>query len=165
MNRISKKAVFAIIFYLIIPTIAISLIIASYPELSKERLTDMLLRTIPVAILLIIISQFGTRYEKGDKRKFILNEIYVLLVLLWLFALLGGQPVISQTWGEHSFSLNLWNFILLILFVSAINATYFSLEYLTHRSKKVEGENPEDGKAEDDVPANADVGIAAVEAQ
>jgi hypothetical protein len=108
---------------------------AAYPELSGERLTTMLLRTVPIALALILVSQFGVRYEKGDKRRFLLNEIYVLLVLFWLFALFGGEPIIHQTWGGHSFTLNIWNYVLLIVFVTCVNAIYFALEYWAYSKK------------------------------
>jgi hypothetical protein len=141
-DRISKKAVFAIIFYLLAPSIAILIIMAAYPELSGERLVDMLLRTIPIALALIFVSQFGVRYKKGDIKRFILNEIYVLLVVFWLFTLFGGAPIIHQTWGEHSFTLNIWNYVLLILFVSGVNAIYFAFEHWAYskdtRSKQTE---------------------------
>lgn len=159
LDRISKKAVFAVIFYLIIPTTLILMIMAAYPELSGERLTGMLLRTIPVAVALVIVSQFGVRYEKGDKRRFVVNEIYVLLVLFWLLALFGGEPIIHQTWGEHAFALNIWNYVLLIFFVSGVNAIYFAFEYWAYR-KDAKSEEP-DGTSDEATAEKEDVAISA----
>jgi len=113
------------------------MIMSAYPELSKDRLIGMLVRAIPIGIMLILVSQFGVRYEKGDVRRFVLSEIYVLLVLLWLFVLLGGEPVIHQTWGEYHFSLNIWNYLILIFIVMSINALYYVIEYRAYRSKDV----------------------------
>lgn len=134
-RRISSKAVFALVFYLIIPTIALSTIILTYPELSKERLLGILLRILPISITLILVSQYQVRYEKGSKGRFILNEVYVALVVLWLFALLGGEPVIHQTWEEYHFSLHIWNYIVLILFVTSMNVLYYALEFQAFRKK------------------------------
>lgn len=134
--RLSKKAIFALAFYVIIPTIAIFMIMGAYPELSKDRLIGMLLRAVPLGIILIFVSQYGVRYEKGDIRRFVLNEIYVVLVLLWLFALLGGEPVIHQTWQEYQFSLNIWNYMLLIFLVTGVNALFYLLEYKAYRNKE-----------------------------
>lgn len=159
-NRISKKALFAIIFYLLIPTIAILMIMMAFPELSREKLIDMLLRTIPIALALIIVSQFGVRYKKGDKRRFVLNEIYVLLVLFWLFALFGGAPIIQQTWGEYDFTLNIWNYVLLIFFVSGVNAIYFALEYWAYGKDAKSGAS-EEGTVDEVEVENEDVAISA----
>jgi hypothetical protein len=133
--RVSKKAIFALVFYVIMPIIAISMIMAAYPELSKERLIGMLFRAVPIGIFLIFVSQFSVRYEKGDIRRFILNEIYVVLVVLWLFMLLGGEPIIHQTYGEYHFNLNIWNYIILILLVTCINALFYYAEYRVYRKK------------------------------
>lgn len=135
-TRLSKKAIFALAFYVIIPTIAVFMIMGAYPELSKDRLIGMLVRAVPIGIILIFVSQFGVRYDKGDIRRFVLNEIYVVLVLLWLFALLGGEPVIHQTWQEYHFSLNIWNYMLLIFFVTCVNALYYLMEYKAYRNKE-----------------------------
>lgn len=149
-SRISKKAIFALVFYLIVPIVAISMIISAYPELSKDRLIGMLVRTIPIGIMLVLISQFGVRYEKGDVRRFVLSEIYVLLVLLWLFVLLGGEPVIHQTWGEYHFSLNIWNYLILIFIVMSVNALYYLFEYRAYHSKDVVDEAIEEKEEVDE---------------
>jgi hypothetical protein len=128
-HRISSKAVFALVFYLLLPTVAIMMIILTYPELNSQRLLAILIRIIPISLGLILISQFQVRYERGSLGRFILNEVYVLLVVVWIFALLGGEPVIHQTWEEYSFSLHIWNYLALILFITGINVLYYGLEY------------------------------------
>jgi hypothetical protein len=128
-RRISNKAGFAFVFYMVLPTFAIIMIVSAYPELNTERLWGILMRIIPISVILILISQFQVRYEKGTKGRFFLNEIYVIMVVVWIFALLGGEPVIYQTWEEYSFSLHIWNYIALILFVTIMNIIYYAMEY------------------------------------
>jgi len=137
-RRISSKAVFALIFYLIMPVIAISIILTTYPELSKDRFIGILMRILPISMVLILISQFQVRYEKGSRGRFVLNEMYVILVLLWVFALLGGEPIIHQTWEEYQFSLNIWNYLLLIFFVTSMNILYYAVEYQAWHIKDIE---------------------------
>jgi hypothetical protein len=120
-RRISNKAGFAFVFYMLLPIIAIFMIMSAYPELNTGRLLGILTRIIPISIVLILISQFQVRYEKGTKGRFILNER--------IFALLGGEPVIYQTWDEYSFSLHIWNYIALILFITIMNVIYYAMEY------------------------------------
>jgi hypothetical protein len=135
-RRISSKAIFASVFYLIMPSIALTIIILTYPELSSERLMGILLRIIPVGILLILVSQYQVRFEMGSSGRFILNEVYVLLVVVWLFALLGGEPVIHQTWEEYNFSLHIWNYIVVILIVTSINVLYYIMEFQVYRKQE-----------------------------
>jgi Ca2+/Na+ antiporter len=118
------------------PTAAVLMIMTTYPELSRDRLMGIVYRTVPIGIALILISQFQVRYEKGSKGRFILNEAYVLLVVLWIFALLGGEPVIHQTWEEYQFSLHIWNYIMLILFVTFLNVIYYVVEYQAYKDEE-----------------------------
>lgn len=144
-GRISNKAGFAFVFYLMLPIIAIMMIISTYPELNSERLFGILARIIPISLVLIAVSQFQVRYEKGSKGRFILNEVYVIMVIVWIFALLGGEPVIHQSWGEYSFSLHIWNYLALILFITVMNIIYYAMEYKAYaentNEKLEEGEN------------------------
>jgi len=165
-RRISSKAVFALVFYLILPTIALSIIILTYPELSRERLLGILYRIIPISITLILVSQYQVRYGKGSKGRFILNEIYVVLIVLWLFALLGGKPVIDQTWEEYQFSLHIWNYIVLILIVTSMNVLYYAMEYKAYGKKdvSVDGYDSEEEAIDEEVEHKG-VTISTVQAQ
>jgi hypothetical protein len=140
-RRISSKAVFALVFYVIMPIFSITMMLVTYPQLSKERLLGILQRTVPIGVMLILVSQYQVRYEKGDLGRFILNEIYVILVVLWIFALLGGEPVIHQTWEEYHFSLHIWNYVVVILIVTSLNFLYYILEYQAYRKPEKEIQN------------------------
>ncbi|MCK5547924.1 MAG: hypothetical protein KAI64_02850, partial [Thermoplasmata archaeon] len=132
-------------------TVAILMIMAAYPELSRDSLINMLVRTVPIGIILVLVSQFGVRYGLGDRRRLVLNEIYVLFTFLWLFMLLGGEPVIHQTWGEYGFSLNIWNYLILIFSVMCINAVYYAIEYYAHRNDVEMAETTGEEEMEDDI--------------
>jgi hypothetical protein len=129
-KRISSKALFALVFYLILPTCAILMIMGIYPQLNHDRLFAILSRIIPISFVLIVISQFQVRYEKGSMGRFILNEFYVIMLVIWIMAFLGGQPVIYQTWEEYSFSLHIWNYLAVIFFVTTMNVLYYIVEYM-----------------------------------
>ena len=164
--KVSKKALFAFVFYLLLPTVAILMVIAAYPQLSKDRLLGILNRIIPISIALIVVSQLSVMYEKGNIRRFVLNEMYVVLVLLWLFAFLGGQPVIHQTWEQYRFSLHIWNYLALILFVTGMNVIYYIIEYQAYSGKDSVDEN-QDGeeKADKEFDARNGVIITTTQAQ
>ena len=152
-RRISIKAVFALVFYVIMPIFSITMMIFTYPQLSKDRLLGILQRTVPIGILLILVSQYQVRYEKGDLGRFILNEVYILLVVLWIFALLGGEPVIHQTWEEYTFSLHIWNYVVVILIVTSMNFLYYIFEYQAYRNREEAIENKDTDRSEvDGVP-------------
>jgi len=157
-RKFSSKAVFAFVFYLLLPVFAITTIMATYPELSSERLIAILYRIVPIAFLLILVSQFQVRYTKGSYGRFAMNEVYVLLVLLWLFALLGGQPVIHQTWEEYSFSLHILNYLLLIIFITIMNVIYYIVEFAAYHDPQ-EGLGQEVGNDTSDNQVSDSKGI------
>ena len=128
-RRYSVKALFALIFYLVMPIVVLLNIIKTYPELSEERYMAMIWTIIPFALLMVVISQLSIRYPRGDKRRLWLDYAYVTTAMLWLFAFLGGGVVITQSWGEYEFSLHLEKYVLLILAIMLFNCLYYFLEW------------------------------------
>lgn len=140
-RRLSVKAIFTIIFYLIIPAIAIPIIIISYPELADDRLLLILMQIIPISLVLIFIAQYQVRFKKGEIKRLFFNELYVAIGALWLIVLVGGGPVIHQTWEEYHFSLHIWKYLALIFFVMALNVIFYILEYYAYRDGKADKRN------------------------
>ncbi len=147
-RRYSVKAIFAVIFYLIMPIMAIYIIMESYPELSRERYMQIIWAIIPFAIVMVIISQLSIRYPKGDVRRLALNLAYVVTALLWLLAFLGGGMVLTQDWGPYEFSLHLEKYIILILAVSIFNSIYYVMEWMVYASDDDEDEKMPKSKQE-----------------
>lgn len=132
-RKASAKAVFALVFYLVLPAVAIYFIVGTYPELGAERYQDMVYWFIPLSLSLVIVSQLSIRYPKGDRRRFALNISYVLITLIWLLAFLGGSLVIKDSWGGYEFSIHLWKYVLLIVAVALFNVLYYFLEWHAYK--------------------------------
>ncbi len=147
VKKISIKTFFAIFFYLVIPIISIILVLLTYDELSKERFIRMIFIIIPIAILIILISQISLKYEKGTLKKYLLNLLYVFLTLFWVYGFIGGNPVITEKWLEYEFSIHLWKYISLIIVAASINIIYYTLEWrfykkelkIAHLNKNIRG--------------------------
>ncbi len=135
---ISTKAVFALVFYLIVPIIVVWIIVTTYPELTGQHYIGMLYWIVPSAILLIILSQWSIAYPRGDYRRLILDLAYVLMALIWIFGFLGGGLVITDYWDGYEFSLHLWKYLLVILAVAVFNAIYYVLEWVVYRRPDID---------------------------
>lgn len=153
-RRYSVKALFALVFYLLMPLVVIWMIMETYPELSRERYEAMMWAIVPFAILMVIISQLSIRFPKGDKRRLILNLAYVATAMLWLIAFLGGSMVLTQNWGPYEFSLHLEKYVALILAVTIFNCIYYFMEWKVYANitdEAVESETTETAQSADAV--------------
>lgn len=124
------------LFYLVIPLIAISIILTSYPELSKERFIKAIYWIVPVSIIIIAISQLSTKYKQGETKKFILNISYVAATLVWIYGFLGGSIILQQKWMEYEFQIHLWKYMILIILAAAINTLYYILEWRFYKEQQ-----------------------------
>lgn len=137
-DKISAKALLALFFYLIIPIIAISIIIFSYDELSKDRFINMIYWIIPTSIIIVIISQVSIRYKRGENKKYFLNLLYVFFTLIWVYGFIGGTPFLKQTYMEYEFSIHLWKYIILIVTAAIINILYYTFEWRIYKKEITE---------------------------
>lgn len=126
---ISIKACFALLFYLIIPSIAIILIMNSYPELSKNRFYTIIQWILPTAIVIVFLAQCSLFYQKGNFKHYLLNIGFVIATMIWVYGLLGGDLVITNQWNEFQFKIHMTKYVILIFFVAAINIIYYTLEW------------------------------------
>lgn len=131
--RLSRKTLFALAFYILVPTGAIVLTMFNYPELSRTRFIIMLDSIIPVGLVLVAISQYETRYAKGSRETLALDVAYTLVALLWVVALLGGRASITQTWNGYEFTIDIWKKLLLVVAVAGVNLVYYGLVYVVYR--------------------------------
>lgn len=136
MFQPTRKTLFALFVYIIIPSYAILLTMFNYPELSKSRFIEMMKWIILIGVVLIIISQIQVRYERGSTERYLLNLAYVFASLLWLLALFGGKPYIQNYWKEYEFRIVVWKILLIAVAVALLNAFYFTVEYLHYRGLK-----------------------------
>ncbi len=137
-DKISAKALLALLFYLIIPLIAISIIIFSYDELSKDRFINMIYWIIPTSVIIVIISQISIRYKKGENKRYFLNLLYVFFTLIWVYGFIGGRPILNQTYMEYEFSIHLWKYITLIVTAAVINILYYTFEWRIYKKEVTE---------------------------
>jgi len=134
---ISLKACFALFFYLIIPSIAIIMIIGSYPELSKDRFYTMLQWILPTSIAIVFLAQCSLFYQKGDFKYYLINVGFIIATMIWVYGLLGGGLIITNQWDEYLFNINMTKYVMLIMSVTTINIIYYTLEWKFY-SKEVQ---------------------------
>ena len=134
---ISVKACFSLLFYLVIPSIAIIFIMHAYPELSRERFIRMIYWILPTSVVIVCLAQCSLFYQKGETKRYLLNIAFVGTTLLWIYGLLGGNTVITNQWNEYFFSVHMTKYITLIIIVSIVNIIYYTLEWKFYRHTAV----------------------------
>jgi len=132
---ISIKACFSLLFYIIIPSIAIILIMSSYPELSKDRFYNIIKWILPTGIAIVILAQSSLFFEKGDFKHYLINISFVIATMVWVYGLLGGGLIITNQWNEFQFKIHMTKYVFLILFVATINIIYYTLEWKYYRNE------------------------------
>ena len=153
---ISVKACFALLFYMIIPSIAIIFILKSYPELSKERFYNMIKWILPTAIAIVTLAQCSLFFKKGQIKHYLLNIAFVVATLFWIYGLLGGNVIITNQWNEFNFQIHMTKYVTIIATVAIINIVYYTLEWQFYKKKDDEliDDNADNPPSKKEVPSS-----------
>jgi hypothetical protein len=134
-RHISLKTWLSFCFYFVLPFCSLMLILLEYPELPSERVYTRIYWVIPTALIIVLLAQFSSYYQRGETKRFILNICFTIMTMIWMFGLIGGGLVMTTFWNEYEFSLHLDKYILLIISVASLNVLYYTFEWRVFRKQ------------------------------
>ena len=135
-RTVSSKTWLALCLYFIIPLCSLLLILLEYPELPSDRIYTRIIWVIPTALIIVILAQIGSHYDKGETKRFLLNIGFTIMTMIWMFGLLGGGLVMTTSWNEYEFSLHMDKYVMLIVSVAALNVLYYVFEWRLYRKDR-----------------------------
>ena len=134
-RKIPPKTWLSLLMYLIVPLCSLLRILQLYPELPKERFYMRIYWVIPSATVIVFLSYFGSLYQKGETKRYVLNICFTLSTMIWMFGLLGGGLVMTSLWNEYEFSLHMERYVFLIGCVAGLNVLYYTLEWRVYQNE------------------------------
>lgn len=127
------RATWALMYYVVIPTIVITAIMWRFPELSQERFMVTLRWVLVLGILLVGINALRAEHEVGTYWRLGLDTAFVLAAIGWLLGVLGGGVVLEQTWKGHPFSIDISGLFVLIVLLASLNLIHDTLRFAQAR--------------------------------
>jgi O-antigen/teichoic acid export membrane protein len=132
-HYVAPKTWLAFCIYFIIPLCSLLLILTEYPEIPSARIYARIYWVIPTALVIVLLSQLGSYYQKGETKRFVLNIGVTFMTMIWVLGLLGGGLVMTTFWNEYEFSLHMDKYVLLIGSVAMLNILYYVFEWKVYR--------------------------------
>jgi len=111
------------------PLVAFQLLFVQYPGLDPTRFRNATVLIIPIALLIVGVAQVQERHPKGTLFRLVLDGVYVLLTLLWLLSLIGGNAVIHSSYEGHPFTVDITPLVVLAIVTAVANFTHDVLEF------------------------------------
>jgi len=137
------KAAWALAYYVVIPTVIITTIKWRYPELGQSHLDATLRWAIVAGTVIVGVSALRAEFEHGTRTRLALDSAYVLLAIVWLLGVLGGDTVLEQSWQGHPFSIDISRLFLVVASLASLNLLHYSLEHRTARAARARASAPE----------------------
>jgi len=133
------KAVWALAYYVIIPTVIVTTIKWRYPELSQEHLDATLRWVLASGMVIVGVSAMRAEFERGKRARLALDSAYVLLAIVWLLGVLGGDTVLDQSWQGHPFTIDITRLFVVVASLASLNLLHYALEHRAARADRARG--------------------------
>ncbi len=119
-------ATWALLYYVVIPSVLLTVIMWRFPELSREQFTEMLRWVLILGTVLVGVSALRAEYVTGTWARLGLDSAYVVLAIGWLLGILGGGTVLQQSWNGYEF-------FTIVAALASLNLVYFTLRFAQAR--------------------------------
>jgi hypothetical protein len=123
------RATWPLVYYIVVPTTVISVIMWRFPELDSEKFAEMLRWVLVIGVFLVGVAALRADYAVGTNPRLVLDVTYVALAITWVLGILGGGTVLEQSWQGHVFFVDIERLFIIVTVLASLNVIYYALQY------------------------------------
>jgi hypothetical protein len=123
------NATWALLYYVVLPSVILTIIMWRYPELSSEHFMEMLRWVLILGTILVGVSALRAEFETGTYPRLVLDSAYVVFAIVWLLGVLGGGTVLEQSWNGYVFFIDVRGLFTIVAALASLNLVYYALRF------------------------------------
>jgi hypothetical protein len=143
------------LYYIVIPTALISVIMWRYPELDRTYFMEMLRWVMIVGVALVGVNALRADSKYGTFTRLVLDIAFVGLTIGWLLGIMGGGTALEQSWNGYEFTIDISGLFFIVAALASLNLVYYFLRFGQER-----GFIPKGGG---EPPAEEEPGVVTIE--
>ena len=132
-NSTWARATWTMLYYIVIPTALITIIMWRYPELDRQYFMEMLRWVLIIGVALVGLNALRADSEHGTWTRLALDGGFVLLTIAWLLGVMGGGTVMKQSWNGYDFTIDIGNLFIIVAALASLNMVYYTLSFAEKR--------------------------------
>jgi hypothetical protein len=133
------NATWALLYYVVVPSVLLTAIMWRFPELSQEHFLEMLRWVLILGTLLVGVNALRAEFETGTVPRLGLDGLYVVLAIIWLLGVLGGGTVLEQSWNGYVFFIDVRGLFTIVAALASLNLVYYALRFGQERGLLPQG--------------------------
>ena len=127
------SATWTMLYYIVIPTALISIIMWRYPELDRQYFMEMLRWVLIIGVALVGINALRADSRYGTWTRMALDGGFVILTIAWLLGVMGGGTVLQQSWNGYDFTIDIGKLFIIVAALASLNMVYYTLRFAENR--------------------------------
>lgn len=127
------RATWTMLYYIVVPTTLLTVIMWRYPELDREHFMEMLRWVLIIGVALVGVNAMRADQKYGSWTRLVLDVAFVSLTIAWLLGVLGGGTVLEQSWNGYHFYIDIGNLFTIVAALASLNLLYYALRFAQER--------------------------------
>jgi hypothetical protein len=127
------RATWTMLYYIVIPTALISIIMWRYPELDPQYFMEMLRWVLIIGVALVGLNALRADSKHGTWTRLALDGGFVILTIAWLLGVMGGGTVLEQSWNGYDFTIDIGKLFIIVAALASLNMVYYTLRFAQMR--------------------------------
>ncbi len=124
-----SRATWTLLYYVVIPTGLMTIIMWRYPELERTNFMEMLRWVMIVGIALVFVNALRADHRYGSLTRLVLDIAFVGLTIGWLLGVLGGGTALDQSWNGYEFTIDIAGLFIIVAALASLNLVYYVLRF------------------------------------
>jgi hypothetical protein len=124
-----SRATWTLLYYIVIPSALMTVIMWRFPELDPTQFMEMLRWVLIVGIALVGVNAMRADHLYGTWRRLVLDIAFVSLTIGWLLGILGGGTALEQSWNGYEFTIDIGGLFIIVAALASLNLVYYVLRF------------------------------------
>ncbi len=124
-----SRATWTMLYYVVIPTALMTVIMWRYPELDRTHFMEMLRWVLILGVALVGVNALRADARYGTLWRLLLDAAFVGLTIGWLLGVLGGGTALEQSWNDYAFTIDITGLFIIVATLASLNMVYYFLRF------------------------------------
>jgi hypothetical protein len=117
------------LYYVVIPTGLMTVIMWRFPELDRAHFMEMLRWVMIIGVALVGVNALRADARYGSLWRLFLDVAFVGLTIGWLLGVLGGGTALEQSWNGYEFTIDIGGLFIIVAALASLNLIYYVLRF------------------------------------
>ena len=125
-----------VLIFIVIPYFLVMALVVNFPEIMQDRAPNLIQSILILGSIIVLTGALHTYFDKGNIWRCLLGIVYISVILLWTYIMLGGGDT-SLNYRELNIYIEFRGLLYLTLFSISLKIILAIMEFFTFKDSQL----------------------------